>query len=284
MALSSQPSIWVFPDIPEEEYPLTFIVGGQPMNSQPQERPGTELGRELASRWASPNCPFCSVGSLQRFSENVERVEEKVAFVCSNCGWWKAQRIKWWGSGAAGGQYTFQGSAVLKQLNLNDINAPIEEIEQYIRIHYEKRFDVHPQRWEALVADVFAGLGYQSRVTGYSNDGGIDIILDKSGETIGVQVKRYRNVIKVEQIRSLAGALVLAGLTSGMFVTTSSFQSGAMAATQQYLKRGYRIELLDAESFFNALALKKRNMYRLFKDFSEHGFFEMLPEISRSIS
>jgi restriction system protein len=53
--------------------------------------------------------------------------------------------------------------------------------------------------FEETVASVFRSLGYDATVTAYSGDGGIDVILHKGEERIGVQVKRYRNSISVEQ-------------------------------------------------------------------------------------
>jgi restriction system protein len=79
-----------------------------------------------------------------------------------------------------------------------------------------------------VVGSVFADLGFESIVTGYQNDGGIDVILkDRMGSTIGVQVKRYRNRIDVRSIRELAGALLAGGMTRGIFVTTSDYTAGS---------------------------------------------------------
>jgi restriction system protein len=117
--------------------------------------------------------------------------------------------------------------------------------------------------FEETVASVFRDLGYGARVTAYSGDDGIDVILDGQSDTmIGVQVKRYRNSIQVEQIRSLAGALVLGGLTRGIFVTTSTFQGGADDTAQRLNTRGYQIELMDATRFFDALKIAQRSQYR----------------------
>jgi len=54
------------------------------------------------------------------------------------------------------------------------------------------------------VASVFRDCGFHARVTSYSGDGGIEVILERGDETIGVQVKRYKSAIDAEQIRSLA--------------------------------------------------------------------------------
>lgn len=47
------------------------------------------------------------------------------------------------------------------------------------------------------------------------------VILDgKGNKTIGVQVKRYKNSIRVSQIREFAGALIENDMTKGIFITT----------------------------------------------------------------
>jgi restriction system protein len=80
--------------------------------------------------------------------------------------------------------------------------------------------------------------GYDAVATSYSGDYGIDAVLKRSdGLEIGVQVKRYRSSIVVEQIRSFFGALVLGGYTRGIFVTTSKFQRGAPAVTAHIATR-----------------------------------------------
>jgi restriction system protein len=92
-------------------------------------------------------------------------------------------------------------------------------------------------------------------VTGYSNDGGIDVILEKESKQIGVQVKRYKNKIKVDQIRELTGALFLSGIPKGIFVTTSDFQSGANKLVQKSHDRGIPIELINSKRFYDILKL-----------------------------
>jgi hypothetical protein len=110
-------------------------------------------------------------------------------------------------------------------------------------------------------------VGYDVVVTGYSDDGGIDIILTTSGQEIGVQVKRYRSTIKVDKIRELAGALVLRGMTKGIFVTTSDFQRGGTGVVKQLASRGFAVQLLNADAFYEALRLSQRSIYANVEDF-----------------
>ena len=190
----------------------------------------------MVNLWHEPACPFCKTNLLpivaehnreitpdpppwpdhhDFFSANVE--------VCPACGWWKAQYIKSWVNPGESCTDFYQGGASLKELDVTDLTAPIAEVRDYLAARYEQRLKVHPKLFEEVVGSVFSNLGYRALVTAYSGDDGIDVILTSGEETVGVQVKRYKNKINVEQIRSLAGALVLKGLTRGIFVTTSTF-------------------------------------------------------------
>jgi restriction system protein len=105
-------------------------------------------------------------------------------------------------------------------------------------------------------------LGYEARVTSFSGDDGIDVILDgPANELIGVQVKRYADRIGVDQIRELTGALFIGGYTRGIFVTTSSFQSGGERTADMSTRRGIPVELMDAERFYGALQIAQINAY-----------------------
>ena len=75
-------------------------------------------------------------------------------------------------------------------------------------------------------------------------------------------MKRYRDAIEAEQIRSLLGALVVGGFTRGVFVTTSKYRSGADAVASAATCRGYPIELLDAEQFYEALGVAQGTLER----------------------
>ena len=193
--------------------------------------------------------------------------DEKLVRVCAVCGWWAVQRIHTI-YGASIGSSTSSGAiGGLRQLDLSDVHLPISEIQSYLAARYERRFDIHPRVFEETVASVFRGLGYQARVTAYTGDDGIDVILDgPTGDTIGIQVKRYQNAIDVEQIRALTGALVLGGMTHGMFVTTAGFQSGAQSTSQRLQARGHRIELYDSTRFYEALKIAQRRKYQYLDD------------------
>lgn len=207
------------------------------------------------------SCIFCGLSLIDTKRKSPEwiNVDLNGVFVCPCCGWWKAQQIQWKVEPHQHTRIVYGAVASLCELDLSDKSTPINDIRTYLVAKYESRKTVNPKLFEDTVASVFSSLGYKTQVTGYSRDGGIDIIMYKDNEIVGVQVKRYKNKIKVEQIRSLAGALVLAGITKGIFVTTSDFQSGAAKTVAKFDEKGYSIDLYNAADFYDALKLAQCN-------------------------
>jgi restriction system protein len=183
-------------------------------------------------------------------------VERKVCLhICPMCGWWIAEdravlsAVRWqhWA-------VTLASAPALVELDLNNIELPIQEVRNYLAREFERRAVMHPRLFELTVASVFADFGYAPLVTAYSNDGGVDVILQAdSGERIGVQVKRQRSSVGVEQIRAFLGALVLGGFRRGAFVSSSRFSRGAIGAARRITEDIMPIELIDSEQFFNSL-------------------------------
>lgn len=183
-------------------------------------------------------------------------IERKTCLhICPRCGWWIAEdravlpALQWqhW-------VVTLSSMSVLQDLALGDIDAPLQEVRRYLMRKFEARTSMHPRLFELTVASVFGDFGYRAVATAYSNDGGIDVVLeDGSGERIGVQVKRQRRAVEVEQIRAFLGALTLGDFTSGVFVSSSQFRRGAVCAAQRSVQCGIPIELVDANRFFDML-------------------------------
>jgi restriction system protein len=224
------------------------------------------------------HCPYCRV-PLREYEADWDEpryVEHTSSFdsvwLCPLCGWWHTYRqtqgsilgndIGPNGEKGPYGTLIMASTGVLKNLSLRDIEVPIEEVRAFLTARYDRRFEVHPSLMERTVASVFSDLGYSALVTGRSGDNGIDIVLSDNGtDLVGVQVKRHKDRIAVEQIRSLAGALVLGGYTRGMFVTTSSFQAGASRTVATFADRGLPIELVDASRFLDTLRVAQLNSY-----------------------
>lgn len=226
-------------------------------------------------------CAFCEC-ALTKFhkSEPPEPEARKslasyvlqIVRLCPRCGWWTYvyEDVHPQANGRSCFTVSRNAYPTLRNLDLTDVSQPIEAVKQYLLLKFDQRFEMHPRLFEEVVASVFRDVGFHSEVTAYSNDGGIDVILRDSAEaTIGVQVKRRKDRIAVDQIRELVGALVVGGHTRGIFVTTSSFQKGALVSAGTATARGYPIELIDASRFLDALRLSRRLPYRSFEEWRE---------------
>ena len=136
------------------------------------------------------------------------------------------------------------------------IDAAVDEINGNLRGQLLERIaELSPSFFERLVVDLIVAMGYGgNRQTvaqriGRSNDEGIDGVVNEDPlglDVVYIQAKRYSkdNTIGRERIQQFAGALVGQGASKGVFVTTSSFSSGA----KQYAERvPQRIILIDGE-------------------------------------
>jgi restriction system protein len=229
-----------------------------------------EAGRLMTIKSVySDDCIYCQASMFRIPAEKFE-VGSKTLFVqlsiCQLCGWWSVYRIHQSEYPRTAGIIESHSGTIgcLKELDLSDVSTPLDQVRQYLLAKSESIFDTHPKLFEDVVCSIFKDCGYRARVTAYSGDDGIDVILDSpSGETIGVQVKRYKKErrIEAEQIRSLAGALLVGGHTKGIFVTTSTFRRGARKMANKLSSIGYPMKLIDAERFLNALGIAQINSF-----------------------
>ncbi len=221
-------------------------------------------------------CPFCHVAV--RNVQTVDRENDpdwpeneadwRSLDACPTCGWWCMTRYSGFSHDCYATRYEEQCTGILRNLDVSDVSIPTVELSNYLTVCYNKRFEVHPKRFEDIVAGVFSDFGYSVRVTSYSYDRGIDVVIldGNNNDIVGIQVKRTRRKVGAEQIRSLNGALLLNNLTSGVFVTTSEFTRGAKRTADGYAQGGYPIELVDAEGFYDRLRISRRPFYTGFDD------------------
>lgn len=231
-----------------------------------------EAGRLMTLKSVySDSCIYCQASMLRLPAVQFD-AGSKSLFVqlslCQMCGWWSVYRIHQGEFTRTAGIIESHSGSVgsLKELDLSDISIPLNQVRQYLLAKKESIFSVHPRVLENVVSGIFKDCGWNARVTAYSGDGGIDVILDgPCGKTIGVQVKRKKKEqrIQAEQIRSLAGALLVGGHTKGVFVTTSAFTRGARKTAHKLSSIGYPIELMDAERFLRGLGIAQINSFKL---------------------
>ena len=99
------------------------------------------------------------------------------------------------------------------------------------------------QEFEMLVGEAYRRQGYSVEETGGSGpDGGVDLILRRTGETVLVQCKRWKQQAKVgaPTVRELRGAVARDNATQGIFVTSSTFTREAIVEAE-----GQPLELID---------------------------------------
>jgi restriction system protein len=212
-------------------------------------------------------CPFCAF-ELRNASIDRDVLTSRGAAigssvrsvsVCDVCGWWRAigtEVLRPNHLAKSPFSTTRAAAACLRSLDLADSAAPINDIRSYLVAKWDDRIQIDRRKWELVVGDVFASIGFKTRVTGYSKDGGIDVILDgPNGKTIGVQVRHSKNRIQVEPVRALSGALMEHGHYAGIFVTTSDFTAGARDHANVMASRGMPVSLVNADRFYQALRL-----------------------------
>nr|WP_310688780.1 restriction endonuclease [Aliifodinibius sp. S!AR15-10] len=107
----------------------------------------------------------------------------------------------------------------------------------------KKLQNIKPEKFEEYVRDIFDERGYQTNLTQFTGDGGIDITLKKNSKTKIVQCKRYKGVVSSPEIRQFLGTLTYNEVDAGIFVTTGKFSSGA-----KKIARKSDIQLINGDS------------------------------------
>ena len=136
---------------------------------------------------------------------------------------------------------------------LEQIESGIAKFEADVASDLIRRLrDQHPDFFEQAVIDLLVAMGYggaeqRVRRLGQTGDGGVDGVIDQDAlglNRIYVQAKRYGpgNSVQRPELQGFVGALADKGATKGVFVTTSTFSSGA----RDYVDRiPSRVVLID---------------------------------------
>ena len=118
---------------------------------------------------------------------------------------------------------------------------------------HSKLKECDPALFEKIVVDVLAAMGYggshegAKTVTRYSQDGGIDGILDEDQlglDSINVQAKRQQSTVGRTDLQAFVGAMQGKGVKKGVFVTTSTFSKSAYEYKETIETR---LALIDGE-------------------------------------
>lgn len=206
------------------------------------------------------------------------QIVEVTFHFCPVCGWWCATRELQYDTPAKV-YFAYQWAAgALTSALPSLVDSPIDELRSYLCVRYGDRFSIDPYQFEKVVASILKSHNLDVHITSRSNDGGLDVIgMDNFGDAFGVQVKRYRGAIQIEQLRSFVGALVLHGIPQGVYVTTSTFTSGARSVCQKAASQGIKLSLIDSERLFEMLKIAQ------IKDFDEEQLPNLVLNYSKKI-
>jgi restriction system protein len=87
--------------------------------------------------------------------------------------------------------------------------------------------ELSPFEFEHLVANLFAQMGLETKLTRSSRDGGVDCVAFDTRPVLGgkvvIQAKRYSNTVGVSAVRDLYGTMMNEGANKGILVTTSGY-------------------------------------------------------------
>ena len=89
-----------------------------------------------------------------------------------------------------------------------------EEFEEYLKLLYEKR-------------------GYRVKLTNHTGDFGADLILEKNGERIAIQAKRYRTTVGEAAVQQVISAKAYYDCDKAAVVTNSHFTRAAQKLAEK---------------------------------------------------
>ncbi|KQB42903.1 Restriction endonuclease [Flavobacterium daejeonense] len=128
----------------------------------------------------------------------------------------------------------------LYKSNLFDPKSPIivcdmdEAVKAYFKNNPEKLYEMHPRKFEELIASILKDFGFDVELTKVTRDGGRDIIARIKNSVTNllayVECKRYSpdNKIDVGLIRNVAGVQYLDKPGKSIIVTTSFYTKDAI--------------------------------------------------------
>ena len=127
---------------------------------------------------------------------------------------------------------------------------------RYINYEHPKEifYEIKPKDFEFLVASLYEQIGYETKLTKSSYDGGIDVFAEKKEisqrEKLVIQCKRYtKEKIGVHEIRNLLGVVTDIKATKGVLITSTSFSREA----QKFADSNSSIELIDCSNLITLL-------------------------------
>jgi restriction endonuclease len=201
------------------------------------------------------NCPLCGTPTIVTCNVvGPKHVEQKT--FCPDCGRRCDRAAFIYPGDIKASRYQ---TDVLRQFGINDKDLLIGEVATHLVKHFSDVEMLAPRRFEELIEAVFKQVGYRTRLTQATRDGGYDISLleTATGEQAIVECKRYRKDRKVSVgiVRDLIGVQLIEGINKAYLVTTSDFTKAASDAAERLSvrKSGYDLDLVDGDRLLSLL-------------------------------
>lgn len=154
----------------------------------------------------------------------------------------------------------YKGALELYHKEMAPIKAAEEERQRKIREEEERKLKQQRSYWqkywaekqqngfefENAVGELYKKLGYKVTVTQGTGDGGVDLILRKSGVITIVQCKAHTHQVGPEPVRALWGVREDFNATEAIFIAYSGVTSGAID-----FARGKKLQLLNVENLIS---------------------------------
>ena len=123
-----------------------------------------------------------------------------------------------------------EAQAVKPILEFDMVDPRFIEQEGNILSELESRpnlIELNPSEFESFVASLFSQMGFETKLTRSSRDGGVDAIAYDTRPIVGgkvvIQAKRYRHTVGVSAVRDLYGTMMNEGANKGILVATSGY-------------------------------------------------------------
>lgn len=168
----------------------------------------------------------------------LDRENRAARALCADCGYWMVIEMP-----DLGGWHRLRPTpstvGIVREYTVDALDAPLHDLQRFLRKHPEHLAHVNPTVFEELVAACLRAVFQPCDVirVGRTGDGGIDLLFIKPnmGHYL-VEVKRRGNIERKEGVavvRSLNGVLFREGAAKGMVVTTATaFTRAAEGETQ----------------------------------------------------
>ena len=155
----------------------------------------------------------------------------------------------------------------IEQLAVNDTAVGEDESRAAIQSRPSLALELTPRRFEEFVHGVFQDLGYESRLTAASKDGGRDLILFDNRRHMPaiVEIKRHKAKVGVELVRQLRGVQLRDEMPTAILVSAVGFTSGAQAEAEHSGPRrlGFDLELATVGELLESLNPEQKSLDQL---------------------